>query len=317
MSQQLAPPGKIVLFGGAGLLGQNLILLLEQQGHDNLVVIDKHAANLDVVRQLHPKVTAIEADMAEAGEWQNAVRAASVVVMLQAQIGGELESEFQRNNIDATRFALDACQRHDVPFLVHVSSSVVKSMAHDWYTETKKAQEQLVLNGTTAHCILRPTLMFGWFDRKHLGWLSRFMQKSPIFPIPGTGCYSRQPLYARDFCEIILTCMRIRPQGQIYDITGREKIDYVDIIRKIKDVTNARTLIMKIPYAAFWMFLRTFAFFSRNPPFTTKQLAALVTPDEFELIPWWDIFSVRPTPFDEALRQTFCDPVYSKIALKV
>ena len=23
--------------------------------------------------------------------------------------------------------------------------------------------------------VLRPTLMFGWFDRKHLGWLSRFM----------------------------------------------------------------------------------------------------------------------------------------------
>ena len=27
--------------------------------------------------------------------------------------------------------------------------------------------------------------MFGWFDRKHLGWLSRFMSKVPIFPIPG------------------------------------------------------------------------------------------------------------------------------------
>jgi len=32
--------------------------------------------------------------------------------------------------------------------------------------------------------------MFGWFDRKHLGWLSRFMKKVPVFPIPGHGHYA-------------------------------------------------------------------------------------------------------------------------------
>jgi hypothetical protein len=47
--------------------------------------------------------------------------------------------------------------------------------------------------------------MFGWFDRKHLGWLSRFMKKVPVFPIPGHGRYMRQPLYGgRDFANIII-----------------------------------------------------------------------------------------------------------------
>jgi len=35
--------------------------------------------------------------------------------------------------------------------------------------------------------VLRPTLMFGWFDRKHVGWLKRFMERMPVFPIPGDG----------------------------------------------------------------------------------------------------------------------------------
>jgi nucleoside-diphosphate-sugar epimerase len=193
---------------------------------------------------------------------------------------------------------------------------VVNSKARDWYTESKKAQEELVVRGPIPWCVLRPTLMFGWFDRKHLGWLSRFMQRTPVFPIPGTGRYTRQPLYARDFCEIILSCLETRPQRKIYDITGREKIDYIDIIRKIKTVCGARTQIVPIPYWTFWLLLKTYAMFSRDPPFTTKQLAALVTPDEFELIDWWNIFSVEPTPFEVALRETFCDPVYSKIALR-
>src|SRR3546814_4955123 len=72
-----------------------------------------------------------------------------------------------------------------VPYLVHVSSSVVNSQAVDFYTESKKAQEKLVVEAGIPHATLRPTLMFGWFDRKHLGWLARFMKRVPVFPIPG------------------------------------------------------------------------------------------------------------------------------------
>ena len=54
-----------------------------------------------------------------------------------------------------------------------------------------------------SHCVARPTLMFGWFDPKHFGWLSRFMAKVPVFPIPGSGKYMRQPLYVIDFCRVL------------------------------------------------------------------------------------------------------------------
>jgi len=316
MTTPLTPESKIVLFGGAGLVGQNLVVLLKQRGYHRLVVIDKHPANLAVLRRLHPEVTSIEADLSIPGDWQHAAAGADVAVMLQAQIGGEVEGEFTRNNVEATRHALEACQRHELKFLVHISSSVVQSMARDWYTESKKAQEKVVAESGMPHCVLRPTLMFGWFDRKHLGWLSRFMQRMPVFPIPGSGRYMRQPLYVRDFCNIILSCMLKQPAGEVYDVTGREKVDYIDIIRRIKQVTGARAMILRIPYGLFWLLLKVFSVFSRNPPFTTKQLAALVTPDEFVLIPWWDIFDVPATPFERAVQETFCDPVYSNVVLE-
>ena len=67
--------------------------------------------------------------------------------------------------------------------MVHISSSVVESIADDFYTKTKIEQEKIVVDSGIICPILRPTLMFGWFDRKHLGWLSRFMRKVPVFPI--------------------------------------------------------------------------------------------------------------------------------------
>ncbi len=122
----------------------------------------------------------------------------------------------------------------------------------DWYTDSKERQEQLVVQSSLPHVVLRPTLMFGWFDRKHLGWLARFMQRTPIFPIPGSGRYLRQPLFAGDFCDIILSCVRNRPNNAVYNISGQEKIDYIDLIRETKQAVGARAAIVRIPYAAFW-----------------------------------------------------------------
>ena len=312
-------PNKIILPGGAGLVGQNLLPRLKAAGITEIVVLDKHAANLATLRRMHPDVTAECVDLAEAGDWQRHFEGADAVVMLQAQIGGPVLRDFVRNNIDATRHVLDAMKTHQVPRLVHVSSSVVESVANDFYTETKKQQEALVLK-TVEHSgiecpILRPTLMFGWFDRKHLGWLSRFMARVPVFPIPGHGRYMRQPLYAGDFCKVIVSCVEGRVTGGIHNISGREKIDYIDIIREIKRATRARALIVKVPYALFHAALWTWGLFDRNPPFTTQQLRALVAKDEFELIDWPARFGVTATPFATAIDETFNDPTYGHVAL--
>ena len=307
---------KIIIPGGAGLVGQNLVAILKRQGYRRLVVIDKHAANLEVLASMHPDVVTEHADLAEPGAWERHFAEANAVVMLQAQIGGTDPLPFVRNNITATDLILDAIERHAVPYTVHISSSVVCSVADDDYTRTKREQEQLVAARGIPAVILRPTLMFGWFDRKHLGWLSRFMRKVPVFPIPGDGRYMRQPLYAGDFATIIASCLRSRIAGQRYNITGLEKVDYVDIIRQIKRSTRARTVLLHIPYRLFHLLLRTWALFDRDPPFTAAQLQALVAHDEFEVIDWPSIFDVRPTPFAQAIDATFNDPEYGDIALE-
>jgi nucleoside-diphosphate-sugar epimerase len=306
---------KIVLFGGAGLVGQNLVILMKSQGFTNLVVIDKHAANVAVQRRLHPDLKIIEADLAESGSWEQELAGAAAAVMLQAQIGSEVEDDFERNNVRSTECALAACRRHALPYLVHISSSVVNSLARDWYTESKKAQERIVRASRQPHCVLRPTLMFGWFDRKHLGWLSRFMLKVPVFPIPGSGRYLRQPLYAMDFCRVILACLQQQPIGEVYDISGAEKIDYIDLILAIRTAIRSRTWVIRIPYWLFWLLLRVWAVFDRHPPFTTQQLKALVTPDEFDLIPWGQMFGTPPTPLARALDETF-NGEYSDVVLE-
>ena len=312
----LAKDAKIVLTGAAGLVGQNLVVELEAQGYTRIVAIDKHEYNLAILHRLHPRVETILADLAEPGGWEDRFADAACVVQLHAQITGKQAQIFVRNNVDATLRVLAECVRHRVPYLVHISSSVVNSVADDDYTNTKKAQEKLVADGPIRHCTLRPTLMFGWFDPKHLGWLSRFMAKTPVFPIPGDGRYMRQPLYERDFCRCIVKCMETQPDGAAFDVCGDTRIDYVDIIRTIKRVKRLRTLIVHIPYGLFYALLKVYALFSGKPPFTADQLKALSAGDEFHGVDTRATFGVAQTPFEEAVRESYCDPRYSGIVLK-
>lgn len=307
---------KLVLTGAAGLVGQNLVVELMARGYQNIVAIDKHEYNLGILRQLHPRVRCVLADLANKGTWENEFADAACIVQLHAQITGKHSDLFVRNNIDATRLVLDAMHAHAVPYLVHISSSVVVSVADDDYTNTKKAQEKLVVDSGIRHCVLRPTLMFGWFDPKHLGWLSRFMARTPVFPIPGDGKYMRQPLYERDFCRCIATCIEREPDGDVYDIVGDTRIDYVDIIRTIKRVKRLHTWIVHIPYGMFRFLLKLYALFSRKPPFTADQLKALTAGDDFKGVDTQAVFGVKQTPFEEAIRESYCDPRYSPIVLR-
>jgi nucleoside-diphosphate-sugar epimerase len=308
-------PQKIAVTGAAGLVGQNLIPRLKARGFSDIVAIDKHSGNLAVLRSLHPDITVVEANLALDDGWQGSLANIDAVIVSHAQIGGNDEQAFTQNNVTATYRLVEAVCGYGAPYLVHLSSSVVNSVVDDWYVRSKSEQERIVLKAGLPTVVLRPTLMFGWFDRKHIGWLARFMHKSPLFPIPGDGRFLRQPLYVGDLCEIIVACVKRRPTGAAYNISGLERIDFIDLMRVVRDACGARSRIVRIPYEMFWALLFVYGLFDRDPPFTTRQLEALVTPEVFEVIDWPNIFGVTATPLKRALLETFRDPKYSQIAL--
>ena len=247
----------------------------------------------------------IETDLARDDGWQDAVADADVVVLSHAQIGGLDEAAFTANNVTATERVI-AAVRAKAPYVVHLSSSVVESAADDWYVQSKDAQEKLVVGSGLPVVVLRPTLMFGWFDRKHLGWLARFMQKAPLFPIPGSGRYLRQPLYAGDFCDIIMACIEQRPTGKAYNISGpgEDRLHRPDP-RREGGLRRARADRAHSLFGCSGRCSGSTRLFDRDPPFTTKQLEALVTPDVFEVIDWPGIFGVKATPLKAALAETY------------
>ena len=307
---------KIIVFGAAGLVGQNLCLRLYEKGYRKVIGIDKNVNNSKILESLEVCDQVINEDIRSINSWSAVAEDADIFIIAHAQISSLHRQDFVINNVEATRSILHYLKNKNDVYVIHISSSVVNSLAEDFYTETKETQEKEVVSSLENYCVLRPTLMFGWFDRKHFGWLSRFMKKIPIFPIPGDGNFMRQPLYVGDFCKIIIECINLRPRKKVFNISGMTKIPYIDIIRTIKKINKSTAAIFCIPVFLFRSLLQFYSLFVRNPPFTSSQLDALIISEDFPTDDWEKIFSVKSTTFDFAMTETLTDAKYSKIELE-
>lgn len=285
------------------MVGQNLVPMLIREGHA-VVAIDRNP-NLKLLERLNPKAKCVRADVSEHGSWEKEFPNAGIVVQLHAQIASPTLDPFVKSNVEGVRNVLALCKKHKIKNLIHMSSSVVISVAQDEYTRTKRQGEELVHNSTIPHTILRPPLMFGCFDAKHLGWITRFMQKMPIVPVPGSGKYVRQPLYVNDLCKVIVELTKRTPENKIWNIIGHEKIPYIVLLKMICKARGWKRLFLPLPLPIFGFLLRIYGWLTGKPMFTPDQMKALVAGDEFPIDNWSEEFNVRYTPFQEAIWETW------------
>ncbi len=300
---------KIIITGACGLVGMNLMSLLDSTKYQ-IIAIDKISQNLSLAKRLFPRIKFIEANLSEAGAWEGLFFGTEVVIQLQAQISSPRKDPYIKNNIRSVENVLNACEKYKVKHLIHFSSSVVISVAKDHYTNTKKIGEELVRKSKVPHTILRPPLMYGCFDVKHLGFLTRILEVSPIFPVPGSGKYLRQPLFVEDICRVVIKLVEKKPQNKIFNIIGKERIYLIDILKIIVREKKLKRGYLRIPIPAFLFLLKVYGGITFSKPFVPDQLKALTAGDEFPISNWEKDFEVKYTPFSEGIRKMLNSKYY-------
>ncbi len=309
---------KLFIPGGAGLVGLNLIHQIQKDYPDwELIVVDKKLQSIEIAKKLfsNSNVSFVceDLNMIKNTKWPSLIQNCDACVMLQAEIGNTDINQFWYNNVETTITIIEELKKNNIKRLVHISSSVVNSVSNDQYTLTKRKQEEIVKKEWEDPIILCPTLMFGWFDRKHLGWLAKFMKKFFIFPIPGNGTFIRQPLYVGDFCKIIISCLLDHKLVGVYEITGLEKISYLSLMKLLRKTINAKTFMINLPVPIFGFLLQIWALITFKPAFTKSQLKALTAGDQFAITDWPKIFKVKYTSLNQAFEITFKDKKFSNI----
>lgn len=297
---------KIIITGAAGLVGINLIKNLPKNKYE-IIAIDKNQSRLDLAKKINPDIKTVNADLSSRGDWEKFFKNVQGVIQLQAQISDTKKEPYVKNNIESVKNVVESCEKYKVKKIIHVSSSVVISVADDNYTNTKKKGEEIVKKCKVPYIILRPPLMYGPFNTKHLSYIVEKFEKSPVVLMPGNGKYIRQPLYVKDFIKIIINCIEKKPENKIYDIIGKEKIYFIDLLKIIFQEKNKKKIFLRVPIPIFLIILKLYEIITGKNPFIPDQLKSLMAGDFFPVKDWEKEFDIKYTPFREGIKDMIKD----------
>jgi len=290
----------IVITGAGGLVGLNLLTRLNDQ-HSNIIALDKNLDRINLIKKLFPAVQAECINLAnDQSQWEYFFTQATTVIQLHAQIQDLDPKPYYDNNVYSIEKVIKIAKKYSCQHLIHISSSVVISVSNDLYVQTKASGEKLVRTSDLPYTVLRPPLMYGCFDYKHLGFLTSLMEKLPILPFPGHGKYVRQPLYVLDLCDIIISAMENGPTNQVHNLIGKEQIYFLDLLKIIKKKRKIYCLLLPLPIGLFAFLVKLWGTLFSKAPFVKDQIIALTAGDIFHLSDWESEFQIKYTPFAQA-----------------
>lgn len=293
----------IIIPGGAGFVGRNLIRVLNSENYamKDVTVLDKNEKNLGYVKKYGMRT--LHVDLAEKGDWCEEFEGKEIVINLIVQISSPEYKPFYRNNVLATKNVLEAAKNAGVERIIHFSSAAVLSVRKDYYAQTKLKGEELVKRSGLEYCILRPSIMYGPTDDKNIGFLIDFARKIPFFPIPGHGKWPRQPIYIDDVCYLVISIMHNFPENKVYSINGKDVIYFRDMIKIVLKQLGGFKFRVFLPVRLFKFLMMSYQKLTGNIQFTPDQVESLTAGEIFPNYAWWEEFDINITSFEEGVKR--------------
>jgi nucleoside-diphosphate-sugar epimerase len=222
---------RILLTGGAGLLGGALLPLLLAGSHEVCCLVRESSAG---AWRLDPEQ--VELVRGNAGDSEDLYRALSGVDAMMHVAGIEYAPQI-----------VEAARRARVERLVVVGSTSVHS-TYEFRSGPKLRMEKLLRESGLDYTIVRPTMIYGSELDKNMHRLLRFLDRSPVFPMAGPGENLWQPVYYEDCAQGVYEAL-VRPAAvrQSYDLPGAEPLTYLELVKTAGGALGKKPRVIRLP----------------------------------------------------------------------
>ena len=290
----------VLVTGGTGFVGQAVIRRLSEAGREIRILLrpSHRSPNL-------PQGIAVEVAIANLLDTRG-VRAAlvgvdSVIHLASAEAYGR-EAGLQAVDIQGTAILSAAALQAKVKRLIFVSHLGTELSSAFPVLRAKALAEQSIQRSAIPATILRSSLAYGPGDR-FTSAIAMLLSISPlVFPLPGNGTTSVQPIWVEDLATCILWALEDPAMvGQTYEIGGPEFVTVEQLTQLIERAAGSRRWIVHASPASVralaWLLQRVLP----RPPLTTFALDYLATSRMASLDALPRLFGLKPALLEKKL----------------
>ncbi len=239
---------KIVLLGGSGFVGRNLLSALTQRGHQCTVLSRDPERCRDI--RLMPRTTLRRTNPYDVEALTEAVDGADAAINLVGILNesGRSGKGFERAHVELTQNLVQSCEDAGVERYIQVSAlgADTDSPEASHYLRTKCRAEQVVRDSRLRYTIVRPSVIFGVND----SFFNRFASLLRWVPVLPVACPNAlmQPVWVGDVAEAVCRMLETPESiGQAYPLVGPGKYKLIELVRYTAKVIGKKRLIFGLP----------------------------------------------------------------------
>jgi 3beta-hydroxy-delta5-steroid dehydrogenase/steroid delta-isomerase len=281
--------GRVLVTGGSGFVGANLVTELLDRGHE-VRSFDRAPSPLDA----HPRLQVVEGDICDTDTVAAAVAGIDTIIHTAAIIdlmGGASVTEEYRNrsfaiNVTGTQNLVYAAQAAGVKRFVYTASNSVvmggkrisggdetlpyTERFNDLYTETKVVAEKFVLSqngvGGLLTCSIRPSGIWGRGDQTMFRKVFESVLAGHVKVLVGGKNVKLDNSYVHNLIQgFILAAEHLVPGGtaprQAYFINDGEPINMFEFSRPVVEACGQRYPNIRVPGRLVWFVMTVWQWF--------------------------------------------------------
>lgn len=300
----------IVVTGGAGFLGRQIVAALRTQRRDVRVLLRRRAQ----AAVLEPYgVDIAYGDTRDADSLNRAFDGATGLIHLVAIIRQRHGATFRSVNVEGTRNVYSAASIAGVRRSVLVSAIGAAPRSPEPYFASRWAGEEEARASGIPTTVVRFSSLFGEGD-EFFNVLAALVKVAPVVPIPGKGQTRFQPIHVEDAARVCVGALQDGSMiGRTFELGGPDVLTYRQMVDVVAEAMGRRRLKVSVPPALMGPAVSAMAWFMESPP---------VTPDQFRMLRYDSVgkpglveseFRFKPRPLrgniDFVRRVTYCDAV--------
>ena len=294
---------RIVVTGGTGFIGREVVERLLETGDDEVVVTTRHPDRDPWGRRVR-LVQAYAGDHVSLGK---AFMGADVVVHAIQFPNHPVEDPSKGRTyleVDGrgTTLAAQTAKKLGVRRFVYLSGAGAgQGRSQPWF-RAKDMAEAAIVNTGMEHVLLRPSWIYGPGDRS-MNRFVFFCRRLPVVPVIGNGKTPVFPIYVKDVARCVVESARREDAvARKLDLGGPQRMTMDEVIRAIQNVLGRRRPLLHHPVGL--MKLLVLPMKVMPEPMLSPSAIDFITQEvELDPRPAMDYFGFPFRPLAEGLRE--------------